>query len=216
MTAADGVFLAFDNSDTGAGWCALNPRTGRVEWRFGLDGRHHPGRRAGRASRSRPTLPRRVYLVNPATGRVRWSVATFAAVEGDNPGQLVETAADVVLPEGDVTPAGRRLPAGRQGRGRRPGAVVGAAAPAGPTASNLALLSPPGGRAIAYTFAAGTGFSTSTRLTVRRLGTGRQLASVTLPDMVMAPLTVTGTSVLAQSDSPACANASNGTAVAPQ
>jgi len=70
----------------------------------------------------------------------------------------------------------------------------------------------PGGSAIAYTVAQGAGIPTSTRLTVRRLGTGRQLASVTLPDMVMAPLTVTGTSILAQSDSPACATAASATA----
>ena len=72
---------------------------------------------------------------------------------------------------------------------------------------NLALLPPAGGRAIAVQARQGAGFTAPTRLTVRRLGTGRQLASVTLPDMVMAPLTVTGTSVLAQSDSPACATA---------
>jgi hypothetical protein len=77
---------------------------------------------------------------------------------------------------------------------------------------NLAPLSLAGGRAIAVTSVQGTAFPTSTRLTVRRLGTGRQLASVTLPDMIMAPLTVTGTSVLAQSDSPACATAATGTA----
>jgi hypothetical protein len=147
-----------------------------------------------------------VYLVNQANGRVRWSVATFAAAEGDNLGQLVETSADVVLPEGNVTPSAAvlRLVVRDAADGR---ALWSAPLADGTDGFTLALLSAPGGRAIVYTFAAGTGFSTSTRLTVRRLGTGRQLASVTLPDMVMAPLTVTGTSVLAQSDSPTCATA---------
>jgi outer membrane protein assembly factor BamB len=65
VTAVDGVFLAYDNSDTG-GVVALNPRTGRVEWRFGSDNILGAGP-AGIAFAT--YTPRRVYLVNQATGR---------------------------------------------------------------------------------------------------------------------------------------------------
>lgn len=207
VTAVGGVFLAYDNTDTGE-VVALNPRTGRVEWRFGSD----TVLGAGPAGVAFATYtPRRLYLVNPATGRARWSVATFAVSSGDNPGQLLEAGSDVVLPEGGVTPPADvfRLVV----RDATDGRVLWSAPLAGGTDGfNLALLSLPGGSAIAYTVAQGAGIPTSTRLTVRRLGTGRQLASVTLPDMVMAPLTVTGTSILAQSDSPACATAASATA----
>jgi outer membrane protein assembly factor BamB len=215
VTAVGGVFLAADNSETG-GLAALNPRTGRVEWRFGsatLLGSAVLG--AGPAGIAFATYtPRRLYLVNPATGRTRWSVVTFAVSEGDNPGQFLETPADVILAEGNVTPSADvfRLVVRAAADGRL---LWSAPLAGGSDGSNLALLSPPGGRAIAYAFTPGTSVSASSRLTVRRLGTGRQLASVTLPDMIMAPLTVTGTSVLAQSDSPACAFPTNGTAVTP-
>jgi outer membrane protein assembly factor BamB len=211
VTAVDGVFLAYDNTDTG-GVVALNPRTGRVEWRFGSDAVLGAGP-AGIAFAT--YTPRRVYLVNPATGRARWSVATFAVSSGDNPGQLLEAGSDVVLPEGNVTPPADvfRLVV----RDAADGRVLWSAPLAGGTDGfNLALLPLAGGQAIAVTSVQGTGFPTSTRLAVRRLGTGGQLASVTLPDMVMAPLTVTGTSVIAQSDSPACATPAIGTAVAPK
>jgi outer membrane protein assembly factor BamB len=204
VTAADGVFLAFDDSDTG-GVAALNPGTGRVEWRFGSDGVLGAGP-AGIAVAT--YTPRRVYLVNPATGRARWSVATFAASSGDNPGQLLEAGPDVVLPEGDLTPPADvfRLVVRDAANGRE---LWSAPLAGGTDGFNLAPLSLAGGRAIAVTIAQGTA---STRLTVRRLAAGRQLASVTLPDMVLAALTVTGTSVLAQSDSPACATAFSGLA----
>jgi outer membrane protein assembly factor BamB len=209
VTAVDGLFLAYDNADTG-GVAALNPRTGRAEWRFGSD----VVLGAGPVGIAFATYtPRRLYLVNPATGRARWSAATFAVSSGDNPGQLLEAGPDVVVPEGNVTPPADvfRLVVREAANGRE---LWSAPLDGGTDGFNLALLSPPGGMAIAVTSMQGTGSPTSTRLTVRRLGTGGRLASVTLPDMVMAPLTVTGTSVLAQSDSPACATAAVGTAVA--
>jgi outer membrane protein assembly factor BamB len=211
VTAVDGVFLAYDNTDTG-GVVALNPRTGRVEWRFGSDAVLGAGP-AGIAFAT--YTPRRVYLVNPATGRARWSVATFAVSSGDNPGQLLEAGSDVVLPEGSVAPSADvfRLVVRDAADGR---VLWSTKLAGGADGLNLALLPLAGGQAIAVTSVQGTGFPTSTRLTVRRLGAGRQLASVTLPDMILAPLTVTGTSVLAQSDSPACATPAIGTAVAPK
>ena len=209
VTAAGGVFLASDNSDTG-GAAALNPRTGRVEWRFGSTSVLGAGP-AGIAFAT--YTPRRVYLVNPTTGRPRWSVATFAAAEGDGLGQLVETSADLVIPEGNVTPPADvfRLVARDAADGR---VRWSAPLPGGGGLENLALVRLPGGPAIAYAATPSTGSNPPSRLTVRRLGTGRQLATVTLPDMIMAPLTVTGTSILAQSDSPACATPTVGTAVA--
>jgi outer membrane protein assembly factor BamB len=210
VTAVDGIFLAYDNSDTG-GVVALNPRTGGVEWRFGSDAILGAGP-SGIAFAT--YTPRRVYLVNPATGRARWSVATFAVSSGDNPGQLLEAGSDVVLPEGDVTPPADvfRVVVRDAANGQE---LWSAPLAGGTDGFNLAPLSLAGGQAIAVTSVQGAAFTTSTRLTVRRLGTGRQLASVTLPDLVMAPLTVTGTSVLAQSDSPACATAAIGTAEIP-
>jgi hypothetical protein len=152
--------------------------------------------------------------VNPATGRTRWSAVTFAASEGDTPGQLAQTSTDVALPEGNVNGSANvfRLVVRNAANGRE---LWSDPIPGGPDGVNLALLSLAGGRAIAVTTEPGSGFGrTSARLTVRRLGTGRQLASVSLPDMIMAPLTVTGTSTLVQSDSPVCAVALNGTATA--
>jgi outer membrane protein assembly factor BamB len=211
VTAADGVFLASPSTATDTAVVALNPRTGRVEWRF------DPGAAvsflgAGPAGIAFATYTpkRRLYLVNPATGRVRWSIATFATAEGDNPGTLVETATDVVLPEANATlsAATFRLVA----RDAADGRVLWSAPLEG---GKLALLPLAGGQAIAVMGGQGAGLTASTRLIVRRLATGRQLASVPLPgDMVLAPLTVTGTSVLVQSDSPGCATAFSGTAVA--
>lgn len=215
LTAADGLFLAWSNVEGGGAptaVTALNPRTGRVAWRF------NPGPAvtilgAGPAGIAFATYvpDRRLYLVNPATGRVRWSAATFAAAEGDNPGQLLEAGPEVVLPEANVKPPADadRLVARDAADGR-----VLWSAPLPGIGGNMALLPLAGGQAIAYTSTPGTGSNPPTRLIVRRLGTGRQLASATLPDMVMGPLTVTGTSILAQSDSLACATAVAGTAVA--
>ena len=208
VVAADGLFLAFASTETG-GVVALNPRTGRVEWRFRLA----TILGAGSAGIAFATYtPRRLYLVNPATGRARWSVAASAAAAADNLGQLAETSAEVVLPEAHVT---LRTDVNRLvARGAVDGRALWSA-PLADGTGGLALLSLAGGRAIAVTDTQTTGSSEHTRLALLRLGTGRQLTSVTLPDMVLAPLTITGTSILAQSDSPSCATAFNGTAVVP-
>ena len=213
LTAADGLFLAWSNVEGGGAptaVTALNPRTGRVAWRF------DPGQAvtilgAGTAGIAFATYEpdRRLYLVNPATGRVRWSAATFAAAEFGNPGQLAETATDVVLPEANVKPPPGvfRLVVRNAANGR---VRWSAPLPGGTDGENLALLPLPGGPALGYASTPGASANGPTRLTVRRLGTGRQLASVTLPEMILAPLTVTGTSILAQSDSPACATPAAG------
>jgi outer membrane protein assembly factor BamB len=129
VTAADGVFLTYDNTDNSE-MAALNPRTGRVEWRLGSDSILG----AGPAGIAFATYnPRRLYLVNPATGRVRWSVATFAAAEGNNLGQLVETGTDVVSPR--ATSRRRPMPSGWSSGPRRAGGCCGPhRSAAGPTA----------------------------------------------------------------------------------
>jgi outer membrane protein assembly factor BamB len=214
VTAANGVFLASSNGYTPGqpdGTVALNPRTGRVQWRFAAETLLGAGP-AGIALAS--YTPRRLYLLNPATGRTRWSVTTFAASEGDTPGQLAQTSTDVVLPEGNVNGSANvfRLVVRNAANGRQ---LWSTPIPSGPDGVNLALLPLAGGQAIAATTEPGNGFGrTSARLTVRRLATGRQLASVSLPDMIMAPLTITRTGILVQSDSPVCATALNGTATA--
>jgi outer membrane protein assembly factor BamB len=154
LTAADGLFLAWSNAEGGGAptaVTALNPRTGRVAWRF------DPGQAvtilgAGPAGIAFATYvpDRRLYLVNPATGRVRWSAATFAAAEFGNPGQLAETAADVVLPEANVKPPPGvfRLVVRNAANG---GMRWSAALPGGVDGVNLALLPLPGDPAVAYT-----------------------------------------------------------------
>jgi outer membrane protein assembly factor BamB len=210
LTAAGGLFLAWSNAQGGGAptaVTALNPRTGRLAWRF------DPGPAvtilgagpAGIALATYTAHPR-LYLVNPATGRVRWSAATFAAAEYGLPGQLVVTGSRVILAEGSA--GGTRLAVRNAADGRVLWSTpLGADAEGG---ANLALLPLAAGQAVAATVWQGSGLST--RLTVNRLATGAPLGSRTLPDLVMAPLTVAGTSVLAQSDSPACAIAATGTA----
>ena len=210
LTAAGGLFLAWSNAQGGGAptaVTALNPRTGRLAWRF------DPGPAvtilgagpAGIALATYTAHPR-LYLVNPATGRVRWSAATFAAAEYGLPGQLVVTGSRVILAEGSA--GGTRLAVRNAADGRVLWSTpLGADAEGG---ANLALLPLAAGQAVAATVWQGSGLST--RLTVNRLATGAPLGSRTLPDLVMAPLTVAGTCVLAQSDSPACAIAATGTA----
>jgi outer membrane protein assembly factor BamB len=206
LTATAGVFLAWNNVQGGgasAAVTALNPRTGRVEWRF------DPGPAVtilgvGQAGIAFATYaPARVYLVNQATGRVRWSAGAVAPAGNGNadPGPFIVTGGQVVT-VGSVASSTSSGLIVRSASGGR----VQWSAPFGVGARdgvNLALLPLAGGQAIVATTWQGTGRSTA--LTVDRLATGQRLGSVTLPNLVMAPLTVAGPSVLAQSDSPACA-----------
>ena len=216
LTATAGVLLAWNNVQGGgasAAVTALNPGTGRVEWSF------DPGPPvtilgAGQAGIAFATYaPARVYLVNQATGRVRWSAGAVAPAGNGNAdlGQFIVTGSQVVT-VGSVassTSIGLIVRSAASGR-------VQWSAPFGVDGGdgvNLALLPVAGGQAIVATTWQATGRSSG--LTVDRLATGRRLGSVTLPNLVMAPLTVAGTSVLAQSDSPACAVAAPGTAAVP-
>jgi outer membrane protein assembly factor BamB len=206
LTATAGVFLAWNNVQGGgasAAVTALNPRTGRVEWRF------DPGPAVtilgvGQAGIAFATYaPARVYLVNQATGRVRWSAGAVAPAGNGNadPGPFIVTGGQVV----NVGSVASSTSSGLIVRSASGGRVQWSA-PFGVGARdgvNLALLPLAGGQAIVATTWQGTGRSTA--LTVDRLATGQRLGSVTLPNLVMAPLTVAGPSVLAQSDSPACA-----------
>jgi outer membrane protein assembly factor BamB len=217
LTATGGVFLAWSNVQGGAASAAvsaLNPRTGRVEWRF------DPGPAvailgAGQAGIAFASYaPARVYLVNQTTGRVRWSADAVAPPAnpgpgpGPGPGQFIVTGSQVVT-VGSVpssTSIGLIVRSASDGRVRW-SAPFGAG---GGNGVSLALLPLAGGQAIVATAWQGSG--RSTMLSVNRLATGRLLGSVALPNLVMAPLTVVGASVLAQSDSPACAVAASGAA----
>jgi PQQ-like domain len=188
---------------------ALNPRTGRVRWRF------DPGPSvsilgAGPAGIAFAAyVPNRLYLVNAATGRTRWSQGDAAPIASGDPGQVIVTASQVITPGGAAGTSGNvRLTARSAATGRRQWSA--SAASGGETAAGLTLLEQGGQPAIAATGWLGTG--QSTRLTVDRLATGRLVGSTTLPNLVMAPLTVTGGTILAQSDSPACATAAAGIA----
>jgi outer membrane protein assembly factor BamB len=208
LTAAAGVFLAWSDVQGGGAptaVTALNPRTGRVEWRFdpGPAVTILGGGQAGIAFATH--APGRVYLVNQATGRIRWSARAGAPFGNGVPGQLIVTGSQVVT-DGNVGSPEFELIVWSAANGR-----LQWSAPLGPGSGvNLALLPLAAGQAIAATVWQASGLST--RLTVDRLATGRPLGSVTLPNLVMAPLTVAGTSVLAQSDSPTCAIAASGTA----
>lgn len=217
LTEADGLFLAWSNA-AGPGQptavTALNPRTGRTAWRF------DPGTPvtilgAGPAGVALATyVPRRrLYLVNPATGQTRWSVAAFPAAQGGFPGQLAETKAYVVLAEGSVAapPAGFRLAVRRAATGR---VVWSVPLPAGGApGAQLALVPLASGPLLAV--AGADRASTFSRLALYRLASGRMVGSASLPTLVQAPLAVAGTSVLAQLDSPGCAiPASSGSATA--
>ena len=207
LTAAGGVFLAWSNIlgvGPSAAVTAVNPRTGRVAWRF------DPGPAvtilgAGQAGILFATYaPDRLYLVNPATGRVRWSAAaavaagSFEPAGNAGPGQSIVTGSKVVT----VGSVSSSKISGLTVRDAADGRVQWSAPFGGGSGTvNLALLPAAGGQAVVAT--QGTG--SSTRLTVARLSTGRLLGSVTVPDLVLAPLTVVGRSVLAQSDSPGCA-----------
>ena len=213
LTAADGLFLAWSNTGGGnspTAVTAVNPRTGRVAWRFDP----HMGVTilgSGPAGIALATyFKRELYLVNPAAGQARWSAATFAAAGFGIPGDVVVTGGQVAMAEAGIAapPASTRLVVRRASSGR-----VLWSTPLGTAGSggvNLAVLPLPGGPALAAALPASTGLTT--RLTVSRLATGARLGSVTLPDMVVAPLTVAGTSILAQSDAPACGTPTAGTA----
>jgi len=78
---------------------AVSPATGRVAWRFDA-GTPVTVLGAGRAGLAVTTYAdRRLYLIDPATGRVRWHATTFIAQDS---GPLV-TATDVYLLEGGAT-----------------------------------------------------------------------------------------------------------------
>lgn len=214
LTAADGVLLAASGLEGGGqptAVTALNPLTGKVEWRF------DPGEPvtilgSGPAGVALATYvpQRREYLVNLATGQVRWSAAAFALAEG-SPGQFVETAGYLVMPEGTVAapPGDPRVVVRSAATGR---VLWSAPAGAGGTAGlNLALVPLPGGQAVAVT-TAGASSAGSARVTFDQLATGRRLASAALPELVPGPVAVAGSSVISQPDSPACAVAAGGSA----
>lgn len=231
LTADDGLVLV--RSDvTGAGWptavTALAPRSGRVAWRLDA-GVPLTVLGAGQAGIVMSAYnPDRLYLVNPVTGRVRWSVATFAASPFPSP-ELIVTAGDVVEVEGrgtarlvirraaDGTVAWSAPLTGTSAAGMHLALIPGTAVvprppivPRMPVAPGMRV--PPGrpgaagapGPEVAVTTGP-PGAGTVSRLWVFRLGSGRLAGSTALPTLVQAPLAVAGTNILAQLDDPVCA-----------
>ena len=205
LAAADGLVLV-QNDVTGGGTptvTALAPRTGRVAWRF------DPGvsldvAGAGPAGIIMASYtPDRVYLVNPATGRPRWSVNTVATYTFPNL-ELIVTAASVVEVEGR---SGVRLVDRRAADGK-----VAWSAPLGSsTALHLALMPGASGPDVVVTTGPpGTG--TASRLRVFRLTSGRLAGATALPTLAQAPLAVTGANTLVQLDDGVCAFPATGTA----
>ena len=210
LVAADGLVLVQSDA-TGGGAptavTALVPRTGRVAWRFdpGVPV-NIPGAGPAGIIMSSYT-PDRLYLVNPATGRPRWSVAAVATYTFPN-SELVVTKTSVVLVEGR---GGARLVDRRAADGR----VLWSAPLSGSSvALHLALTSGPSGQDVVATMGPpGTG--TASRLWVFRLSSGRLAGATTLPSLVQAPLAVAGPDTLVQLDDPVCAVPATGTAQAP-
>jgi outer membrane protein assembly factor BamB len=210
LIAADGLVLV-QAAGVGGGLpttvTALEPRTGRVAWRF------DPGvpltiLGSGPAGIIMAAYgPDRVYLVNPATGHVRWSVATFAATLFKDP-ELVITAGSVVQVEGRGVP---RLVSRRAADGTVAWSVALTGTP--DLAMHLALTSGASGPDVVVTMGP-PGAGTVSRLWVFRLGSGRLAGSTALPALVQAPLAVAGRDTLVQLDDPVCAIALGGAATA--
>jgi outer membrane protein assembly factor BamB len=199
LAAAGGLVLV--QSDVSGGSAptvvtALAPRTGRVAWRFA------PGVSVGIMGAGPAGIvmtsytPDRLYLVNPATGRPRWSVNSVATYTFPNL-ELVVTKTRVVLVEGR---SGLRLVDRRAADGK----VLWSTPLSGYTSLHLALTSGVAGpNVVATTGPPGAG--TASRLRVFRLGSGRLAGTATLPTLVQAPLAVAGSSTLVQLDDPVCA-----------
>ena len=209
LAAADGLVLVQSDVTGGSSptaVTALAPRTGRVAWRF------DPGVAvdilgAGPAGIVMSSYtPDRLSLVNPATGRPRWSVSTVAAYAFPN-SELVVTKTSVVLVEGR---GGARL----VNRSAADGKILWSAPLSGSSAGlHLALTSGPSGQNVVATMGPpGTG--TASRLWVFRLASGRLAGATALPTLVQAPLAVTGANTLVQLDDPICAFPATGTAQA--
>jgi outer membrane protein assembly factor BamB len=210
LTEADGLILVQSDVEGGAGdptaVTALEPRTGRVAWRFD-SGAEPQIMGAGSAGIVMATFnPDGLYLVNQATGRARWSAATFAAALEGNAAQMV-TAGGVVQLEGRGVPhlVSRRATDGK---------VLWSKALTGvPDGANLALTS--GSDVVVTLGPAGGGTlnkpNTVSRLWVFRLATGDQTGFTKLPTLVQAPLATTGADTVAQLDDGVCAVPLTGT-----
>jgi outer membrane protein assembly factor BamB len=210
LTSANGLVLV-QSAAFGSGLptavTALMPRTGRVAWRF------DPGVAvnilgSGPAGIVMSTYnPDRVYLVNPATGRARWTVAATATYLFPY-SELVATATNVVLVEGRgaARVVNRRAADGKVlWSAALPGSLVGlhlALTPGAPGASGTSGTSAAAGPDVVVTMGP-PGAGTVSRLWVFRLGSGRLAGSTALLTLVQAPLAVAGGDTLVQLDDPA-------------
>jgi PQQ-like domain len=186
---------------------ALEPRTGRVAWRFDI-GIQPWIQGAGSAGIVMATFnPDRLYLVSQQSGRARWSAATFATALQGSAAQIV-TAGSVVQLEGRGVP---HLVSRRATNGK----VLWSKALAGaPDGANLVLTS--GSDVVVTLGPAGGGTpskpNTVSRLWVFRLAAGKQVGLATLPTLVQAPLATAGVDTVAQLDDGVCGVLLTGTA----
>jgi hypothetical protein len=208
LATGDGLVLVQSDAIGGGGATAVTavaPRTGRVAWRFA------PGTSVGVMGAGPAGIvmtsytPDRLYLVNPATGRPRWSVNTVATYTFPNL-ELVVTKASVVLVEGR---SGLRLVDRRAADGK----VLWSAPLSGYSSLQLALTSGLNGPDVVVTTGP-PGRGTASLLRVFRLSSGRLAGTAALPSLVQAPLAVAGAATLVQLDDPVCAFPATGTAQA--
>jgi outer membrane protein assembly factor BamB len=206
LTEADGLVLVQSDVFGGTGdptaVTALEPRTGRVAWRFDI-GIQPEILGAGPAGIVMAIYnPDRLYLVNQATGRARWSAATFAAALSGGDGVQIVTAGSVVQVEGRGVPHLVK-------RSAATGKVLWSTALTGSLAGlHLALAGPN----VLVTLGPPTGTAGS-RLWAFRLASGTVAGSTALAALATPPMAAAGTETLVQVDDPVCAVALSGTAV---
>jgi len=204
LTEADDLVLVQSDEVGGAGEpatvTALQPRTGRVAWRFDV-GIQPQILGAGPAGIVMAIYnPDRVYLVNQGSGRARWSAGTFATALTGN-AELIVTADSVVQIEGRGVPrlVSRRADDGKVLWSRTLNGSPGDFHLALTSASAVVVtMGPSGGGTPAKP-------STVSPLWVFNLATGQRTGHTTLPTLVQAPLATAGAKVVLQLDDPVCA-----------
>jgi len=200
LTTDAGLVLVTSNvqgGDAPTSVTAIDPRTGRVVWRF--DAGAAPAVTTGADGIMVATYnPRRVYLLDAATGKVRWSKATFVALNS----APVATISGIVMVEGSP---GVRL----VDRNVSDGAIRWSAP-----------LSGSGGGAWQIV-AAGRGLvvpdnpdrpGAPTPVTEYLASTGQSSWNAHVPTFVLAPAVAVGTGALVQSADPPYACAAVGSA----
>jgi outer membrane protein assembly factor BamB len=198
LQAADGLVLV-NSGAMGPGIAtavtALSPATGRVAWRFDPGGYALVAGAAPAGIALSVSQPGFLFMVDPATGHVRWKAAAFAGSGGQagQPPVALVTARDVIMPEGQLGSSQRIVD-----RSATTGAVRWAAPVSGmiPTAVPLVTVGP---WVITVTDPSAPGNGT---LSAVASSSGRPGWRVSMPAAMFAPVAAAGGDVLAQPADP--------------